>query len=394
VTDEATGRRFELRGAALVAADGVDSLTRKQLQISLDGEMGLHYFINCYFRADIERYVRDRRGVLLFIANPHAAGVLQPLDANGRWLCQIAVPKEQWTSDCFDQTRVQQWVRGAVGVGDELAVEVLSIGRWRMNVAVAEQLARGRIVLCGDAAHQFPPTGGLGVNTGIQGMHNAMWKLAMCVTGRAGWRLLDTYEVERRTPAKRTADQSLENHRRVQMIAAAAFSRGAAEVDPEVLIRESRRYGNHLGVEFGTVYTSSAVIPDGTIPPTVEDEYSDYLPSATPGCRAPHVWLGRRDEKLSTVDLFGAGFTVLTGPKGDSWRATAAEVAKELRVRLASYSIGAPGLEDRDSEFFERYAIGPAGAVLVRPDGYVGWRSSAADEPAELKRAVEEILAR
>jgi len=108
-----------------------------------------------------------------------------------------------------------------------LDVEVNSVGLWRINVTIADRLVQGRAVLCGDAAHQFPPTGGLGVNTGLQGMHNAMWKLALCVRGLAGWSLLKTYEDERREPAITTATQSLENHRNVARLAAAASTRRA-----------------------------------------------------------------------------------------------------------------------------------------------------------------------
>ncbi len=108
-------------------------------------------------------------------------------------------------------------------------------------------------MLCGDAAHQFPPTGGLGVNTGLQGMHNAMWKLAWCVRGAAGWSLLETYNTERRPPAQRTRRQSLENHRNVGRIAAAAYNPGGQRNgNRRESSAESRRYGNHLGVEFGT----------------------------------------------------------------------------------------------------------------------------------------------
>ena len=153
-----TGEAYNLSGAALVAADGVESLVRGQLGVALEGEQGINYFVNCYFRSDIESYVGDRTGVLLFVANPGAAGVLQPLDARGRWLCQIAVQPDQWRREAWDADRVQQWVRGAVGVPD-LEVEVRSVGLWRMNVTVAERLVAGRVVLCGDAAHQFPPTG-------------------------------------------------------------------------------------------------------------------------------------------------------------------------------------------------------------------------------------------
>src|SRR4029079_5845176 len=113
------------------------------------------------------------------------------------------------------------WIRAAVGV-DALEPEVLSLGLWKLNSTVVERLVQGRVMLCGDAAHQFPPTGGLGVNTGLQGMHNAMWKLAYHVLGRAGWSLVETYETERRGGAQRITSQSLQNSIYVQLILAAA----------------------------------------------------------------------------------------------------------------------------------------------------------------------------
>jgi 2-polyprenyl-6-methoxyphenol hydroxylase-like FAD-dependent oxidoreductase len=390
------GAPYRLSGAAIVAADGTDSPVRTQLQIPLDGEQAIHHFINCYFRSQIEPHVGERSGVLLFVANANAAGVLQPLDADGRWLCQIAVAPEEWSTDAFPAERVQRWVRSAVGV-EELAVDVMSVGRWRMNAAVARRFVQRRVVLCGDAAHQFPPTGGLGVNTGLQGMHNAIWKLALCVRGLAGWGLLHTYETERQDPCKRTAQQSLENHRNVGLIAAAAFSSQDAAIGASEVIRTARRYGNHLGVEFGTVYSSGAVISDGTAAPEVEDSYSDYVPSATPGSRAPHVWLGGREkETLSTLDLFGAGFTVLAGRDGARWCLAAADARERFRVPVASYVIGAPGLEDRAEAFLERYEIASDGAVLVRPDGYVAWRAASGqtDGGESLVHAVGQVLQR
>jgi putative polyketide hydroxylase len=389
--EDAAGSGYELGGAALVGADGVDSLVRDELGIELQGERDLHYFINCYFRADIERHVAERSGVLLFVANQGAGGVLQPLDANGRWLCQIAVTPEEWEPEVFTSERVQAWVRAAVGV-DELDVEVLSVGRWRMNVTVAERFTQGRVVLCGDAAHQFPPTGGLGVNTGLQGMQNAMWKLALCVRGTASWDLLRTYDGERQAPSRATAEQSLENHRNVALIAASAYADDDSLISADEVIRTARRYGNHLGVEFGTRYRSTAIVADGTQPPSVADSYSDYAPSATPGCRAPHVWL--IDQRLSTLDLFGAGFTLLCGPDGEAWREQGHRAAAGLAVPLACYTAGAAGLAGAEAALLDAYGIGAEGAVLVRPDGYVAWRSPGAPDSGShvLRDALRQIL--
>jgi hypothetical protein len=387
------GAAQTLTGPALVAADGAASLIRGELGVELEGSKELLHLVNCYFRADIEPHLGERKGVLFFVSNEPANGVLQPLDGAGRWLCQISVPPAEWSTDVFTHERARAWIRAAVGV-EGLEAEVLSLGFWKLNATVAERFVQGRVLLCGDSAHQFPPTGGLGVNTGLQGMHNAMWKLAWFVLGRAGWSLVESYETERRGVAQRITSQSLQNSINVMRIGAAATRGARSGLGAEQVVAESRRYGNHLGVEFGTVYRSRAVIADGTQPPEVADSYSDYVPSATPGARAPHVWLGHAEARLSTLDVFGSAFTLLAAPGGDAWCTVAAEVERKLGVPIDRYRIGGPGLRDLGG-FTAAYGLGEDGAVLVRPDGHVAWRS--AGGPAigtALRDSLLHILAR
>jgi 2-polyprenyl-6-methoxyphenol hydroxylase-like FAD-dependent oxidoreductase len=392
VTTGAAGELQTLTGSALVAADGADSLVREQLAVPLEGPRDVGRFINCYFRADVERYVGDRTGVLHFIANENAAGVLQGLDARGRWLCQIAVRGDDWDTELYGPERCRAWIRAAVGAED-IDPEILSVGKWRMNASVAETLVSGRTLLVGDAAHQFPPTGGLGVNTGIQGMHNAMWKLACVIQGIASQALLDTYNSERRPVARWIADQSLDNHWKVAQIAGAAL-RGPGGAGASDTVSASRRYGNHLGVEFGAAYNSAAVIPDGTSPPEPDDPYTDYEPCARPGHRAPHVALGRYGD-VSTVDLVaGPGFTVLAGPARQTWNEAASAAARSSSVSIASYVVGSPSLEDRNASFCDLFGVEEDGAVLVRPDGYVALRLARCPEwpHAVLGDALRQIL--
>jgi putative polyketide hydroxylase len=374
VKDRSTGAVQTLTGRALVAADGAASLVRSELGLRLEGSQNLSHIVNCYFRADIERHLGDRKGVLFFVANDAARGVLQPLDGAGRWLCQITVAPDDWSLDVFTHERTREWIRAAVGVAD-LAPEILSLGLWKLNSTVVERLVQGRVLMCGDAAHQFPPTGGLGVNTGLQGMHNAMWKLAFWLHGRAGWPLVETYDTERRDVAQRITKQSLQNSMNVLGIFAAAAAGDARGFATTEAVVAARRYGNHLGVEFGAAYQSSAVVADGTALPVVEDSYSDYVQTATPGCRAPHVWLGQPEAELSTLDLFGPAFTLLTAPDGAAWRGAAADVSKGLGVPIDAYTVGGTGLQDR-GRFAEVYGMEADGAVLVRPDGHVAWREA------------------
>lgn len=391
VKQTASAKTERLSGAALVAADGAASRIRGELGLHLEGPQGLSHIINCYFKADIERHIAHRKGCILFVSNERATGVLQPLDAAGRWLCQIGVTPEQWSLDVFTKAHARDWIRAAAGIAD-LEPDVVTMGLWRLNATIVDRLVQGRVVFCGDAAHQFPPTGGLGVNSGVQGMHNAMWKLAYCVQGKAGWPLLETYQTERHELTQRIVNQSLQNSINVNRIFAAATKGDESGLSTDEVVASSRRYGNHGGVEFGAAYASPAIVGDGTAVPAVADSYSDYVQSATPGCRAPHIWLGAPDARLSTLDLIGPSFTLLAAPEGAHWRAHAADAARACGVPISSYIVGEPGLSDL-GDFSRAYGVESDGAVLIRPDGHVGWRSRTAAPQTALIDALHRILA-
>src|SRR5437773_671435 len=225
VQERATGRGYRVEAEYLLAADGAASGIRDELGIALDGPRGLGHFVNVYFRADLDPWVADRPALLFWVASRDVHGVFQPLDARGRWLYQIAYDGSPSTFESFTAERCVAWIQAAVG-DSGVTPEILSIGNWTLNGVVAREPVRGRVLLVGDAAHQLPPIGGFGVNTGIQGVHNLIWKLALVRQGLAGRGLLVTYDVERRAVGRYNADRSLENSRMVQQITAAAMAGG------------------------------------------------------------------------------------------------------------------------------------------------------------------------
>ena len=140
---------------------------------------------------------------------------------------------------------------------------------------------------------------------------------------------------------------------------------------------------------FGANYTSSAVVPDGTDAPIIANPVTDYVPSGRPGGRAPHAWFESNGTRTSTIDLIGNGFVLLTASGGKAWREAADDLVTEYQIDLKTMTIN-------DPDFMSAYALDEDGAVLVRPDGYIGWRSrsKASHSSPTLREAMAGILGR
>jgi putative polyketide hydroxylase len=386
IMQRASGRPETVRARYLIGADGAGSRTRELLGVGLDGRGPLVWNASILFRADLEAATADRasavyylaaedvrpRGYPLSVGNPPPNGVILTIDGRERWLLVVALESE--AAPPPDAAAAAALVREAVGIAD-LDVEILGVLPWTPAARVASRYRTGRAFLAGDAAHEMTPSGAFGLNVGIQDAHNLAWKLAFASRSMAGPGLLDSYDPERRPIGRFAADQS--------------YLQFSGEHPP-------RPFGN-WGVILGSTYASDAVIPDGSPAPRIADRATEYAAVARPGHRAPHAWLGS-DATRSTIDLVGDDLAVLS--RDPAWVAAADRVAAAVGSPIRSWTLR-DGLAPSDPDAFdEAYGIGEAGAVLVRPDGYVGWRSvagpAAVDRAAgaELEFAVRRILDR
>lgn len=362
----------------VIAADGVTSTVRQSRDLKMIGERNLATSVSTYFRSDLGRYVNHRPAGLFWVASEKAKGVFQPIDGQDLWLCQIGfTDTKQTTRQDLDEHDARQWIHSAIG-DSSIKVDILNTKFWTMGASFAERFKDGPIFLAGDAAHQIPITGGFGLNTGVQDVHNLAWKLAYVIRGIAAPSLLDTYEQERRPAAEWIARSSLDNYRAAMRVTQAALESREASTHrkSEESVKKTQRYGNWLGMDLGVSYAKGSLLPDGTPPPSTNDPVQQYIPTARPGHRAPHTPLTRGGKTLSPLDFFDTEFTLLTGSTGDSWLKAAQ--ALEGKFPLSANAIGS-GCDIRDAEaegnFCESYGITNAGAVLVRPDGHVGWRT-------------------
>jgi 2-polyprenyl-6-methoxyphenol hydroxylase-like FAD-dependent oxidoreductase len=372
LTDRVTGAETPVRAQYLIAADGAQSRIRRQLGVRMTGAEAVYDSVNILLEADLQQWTAHRPAALYFVEQPDLRATFLTINAVDRWGFLIHSLKQYgFTPEDFTPERCIALIRQAVGVPD-LPVAILGVSAWEASALVADRFRVGRIFLAGDAAHEMPPTGGFGLNTGVQDVHNLAWKLAAVLHGQADASLLDTYDPERQPLGRTITETSLANS---LSMGRTARQNGAKLPRPEFL--------NEQGLIFGAAYESAAVIPDGTPPPHVDDPVTQYVPSARPGCRAPHVWLERDGTRLSTIDLFGPRFVLLTGRNGGAWREAARRIAAPSRPPLMAFTIGGSGeLTDAGGAWQDTYEVDDDGAVLVRPDGYVAWRTrTALDDP-------------
>lgn len=355
------GERIEAR--YVVAADGAGSTVRARLGIGLEGPTGLATLINCHFRADLDRWTTDRPAALYWTTHP-ARNVFQKIDTSHRWLCQIGYDPRVHRPTDFTTEVAASWIRTSIG-SDDVDLEVIDVIPWTMSSTVAERFGADGVFLVGDAAHQLPPSGGFGMNTAVQDAHNLAWKLAFVLGGRASSELLDSYHTERAPIARYNADRSLDNTRNVGRIRRRVEEGGSTREQADA-IAAAGRYGNWLGMDLGLRYEAGCLLADGSDPPTVEDPVSDYVDTGRPGHRAPHVELGGG---RSTLDLYDRNVVAVLG---DGFGA-----AERGRLRAGAPQTDVHRLDDGgvDGGQHRRHGIGRTGALLVRPDGHVAWRT-------------------
>ncbi len=364
------GEERVVRARYVVAADGARSPARERLGIAMHGHGTFSDSITIYFRADVTGLIGDRNLSVIYVFHPRLQGFFRfSIAGDAGFLVVNSTVDEQGVrstkvGEDTSEERCVEYVRRALGA-PELPVEIENVQRWSASAEWADRFQDGRIFFAGDAAHVMPPTGGFGGNTGVQDGYDLAWKLAAVLKGHAGEGLLSTYDVERRPVGEFTVEQ--------------AYTRYVLRLDPALGKENLMPIVDEAAVELGYRYHSDAVVPEADEDGSLWE--NPHEPSARPGSRAPHVVL----DGGSTLDRFGKGFVLLAGPEGDGWCRAATAVAASLGVELEASQIEAP-------DFPQVYGTGPGGAVLVRPDGFVAWRSGAAPEDGE--RVLLEVLER
>ncbi len=368
IKDRSTGRSHDLRSDYLIAADGAHSMVRETLGMPTKGlgELPEHY-IFVYFRADWSELIRGYESDAIMIENTGVHSMFLVTDKDRGMFVIMYSPSQGESAQDYTAERCKDMIFSAMGKPD-MAVEIVDMAHWQPIERVADRFGQGRVFLVGDAAHTMPPKMGLGVNTAIQSAQNLAWKLAAVLKGNAAPQLLATYEMERHPVTWLAAEQSLTGP------AATFLTKGT----DSALLPEEKRV-SLFSLIVGYRYRSQAILGDVAAPPSPDKiELLDRPElNGLPGTRVPHLWVEQQGQRISTLDLLDGRFVLLTGTGGASWYEAAAVVAADLGIGLVTYRIGPDAdLLDLENDWQTKMGVSSEGAVLVRPDGFVAWRSS------------------
>ncbi len=355
-----------VRADYLVGADGVYSPVRNRLGITTSGYGALPiYVVFVYFRAPWRKLVpRLSDGDGVQVKNADVDGIFLVAEGDLGMFITTYFPGKGESAEQFSAQRCREVLTKAFG--EPMDIDVIEVAAWQPHEQVADQFRCGRAFLVGDSAHTMPPFKAGGANTAIQSAHNLAWKLAAVLHGSAGAELLDTYQEERHPVGRFAARQSLTGP------SVALLPLG--EDRPQLPADEECSMFSLL---IGYRYRSAAVVSGEPAAHSDAVQLVEEL-RGQPGTRVPHAWVR---EGVSTLDLLGPGFTLLTGD--ERWCAAAASVS------VAAHRVWS-------DEWAAITGLGPGGALLVRPDDFVGWRVEGlvADPEAELRQALSAILCR
>jgi len=370
---------WTVKARYLIGADGPRSSVRQQLGIRYEGATGMRraYMGGQMFAVYVrlpEFYARmpHPRAWMYVTVNHERRALLASVDGVQEFAFHASLHEGE-DAEAWGEVQAKQVLRQALGM--DMPMEVLNCQTWTAGHAlVAQELARGRIFLIGDAAHLFTPTGGLGYNTGVEDAVNLGWKLAATLRGQAGAGLLPSYAIERKKLALRNTGYARRFADSVGLYPVTAELEDEGVAGQALREQASAHFNAHVRLEFnipgvtlGGRYDGSPVIADdGSESPA--DDANVYVPSAKPGGRPPHAWLS---DARSLYDAFGRDWTLLV----------LAPHAKAVSLWKDSAQRRGVHLEVIDPPSAPWMALYDAELALIRPDQIVAWRGSGSDDP-------------
>ena len=421
IRDRATGTVFPVRARYMIAADGGKTVG-PQLGIERRGTGPLSYMMSVHFAADLSGIARGHDVLTRFLINP---------DIGGSWTSGVMIPEgptrwghesEEWVFHIRnpdqsgappDPAAAKAHMLHVLGLREDEIDRIIHVSDWIIQGAVADRYREGRIFLAGDACKVHPPTGGLGMNSGVQDVYNLCWKLEQVLRGVSAPALLDSYEAERRPVAQANVAAALanaQNHFRIDRALGLSDDQDAAtnwaamarlwDDDPAqdglraavYQAVQAQRIGfRHHNIEFGYVYRDGALVPDGAPPYQPLDPIRVYEPATRPGHPLPHAWIGQAGPQVALGDRVAGGhFLLIAAEDGQPWVQAGQALAARTGLRLRAFTLG---LDEGDwldlrGTWARLRRMDRGGCLIVRPDRYIAFHApTATDDPGSVLAA-------
>ena len=396
-----TGDTKKVKSAYVLAADGAGSPLRSMLGIDMVGPDRLQQMMMIHFEADLTKQTEGRASILYFAFDPDHSGVFIAYDRKKDWVFMHSYDPDLTERDVFTEDYCADLVYGAIG--KKTPIKIKNRSPWSMTAQVAEKYGSARVFLIGDAAHRFPPTGGLGMNTGIVDAQNIAWKIASVLKKEAGAPLLATYEEERKPVAETNTQQSMQNAAVLSEIYSALYGinlgkkreyfdkicadNPSENKDIARALEAQIPHFDSINLQIGYRYCSAALQNPKPLGET--GEVYSYKPSWEVGASLPHRWLKDGDSLLKKIPM--NQFSLLIGPKGSAWQ----EAAKRMPIDIKIFMEG-KDFKDKDHSWKKLVDLEDDGALLLRPDRHIAARfeKEQGRETESLKKTLEHILAR
>jgi 2-polyprenyl-6-methoxyphenol hydroxylase-like FAD-dependent oxidoreductase len=372
----ADGAAEQMRCHYLVGCDGGSSRVRHCLGIRLHGQARVMDRFLVHFRST-SHDVLQHFGVAWHYQSHK--GTLIAQNDRDIWTFQARFPQDIAPKAIDAGAMLRDFA------GRDFDYKILLTSAWTPHLLVAERYDLGRVFLAGDAAHQYIPTGGYGMNTGIADACDLGWKLAAVLHGFAGPRLLSSYDAERRPVGLRNREAS-KRHSETRRDIASVYHDGLTALGPDgemaraVAGRRIASFGNaeneSYGIEYGYAYEESPVICAERGADIPSDPLR-YIPTTFPGVRMPSVVL---KDRTPIYDRLGLWFTLVC--VGTPPSAALVEAAARRSVPLEVLRLDEPDL----------IAVYGRRLMLVRPDQHIAWRGAACDDRLEAEAIIARAL--
>ncbi|KAF4415062.1 3-propionate hydroxylase [Fusarium acutatum] len=428
VEERATGQLYRVRSKYVIACDGAKSKVRQYVNIQSDGEDSYETMMTIHFSANLREVVGDRVGMLHWLFDPLASGFIIAYNLEGNAVLITNFDSDKYPVEAWNEQLCHEVLKGAIG--KDIDSRVLSYRPWILSRKVAKTYLLGNVFLAGDAAHSFPPTGGLGLNSGVADVHNLAFKIAHALKNPTNAAMLDSYTEERRQVAEVNSRQSVKNGQKIFGLLKALGTASVSDInegrknllkainDPEKMkevnagVEDQREHFDNLNLHIGYVYG------DTNFPAHA----SHFKPTFRPGARIPHAWLrgslpyslpqlkpvnlkyvkefGVEDIKArqySTLDLCAPdAWTLLLPPNDDKVHAASCIITgSHKNTKFNSLTLG----KDFDVvsgaarwEWLSESGLTLGRALLIRPDQHIFGSFGTEGEAQELGQKLSNFL--